>query len=220
MENDQKSCEDLYLQMRKYKLYSEPYYEEFKGEDETSILWWLLTDDTKKYLQELALHVLSITSHSASYEWVFSILGWIYEKRRLSLQISKVESMAKIRSFYVSKVNDKLRYASSKYSERKLKIMIDESLDDIEDDFEENEPEKELVEQYKIPNHIVSVLILENIFDIKNIPFIKDPEDEDDDSESESENEIDNSNDYVDSTEEGDNNYNYDINEFAAKYFD
>jgi hypothetical protein len=108
-------------------------------------------------LQKLALCILSITPHSASCKQVFSILGWIYGKHRLNLQISKVESMAKIRSFYVSKVNDELRYASSKYSERELKIMIDESLDDIEDDFEENESKKELVEQHEISNHIVSV---------------------------------------------------------------
>lgn len=218
MGNDQKSCEDLYKQMRKYRFYLEPYHEKFEGEDETPILWWLSTDDTKKYLQELALHVLSVTPHSASCERVFSTLGWIYGKRRLRLQTSKVESMAKIRSFYVSKVNDELRYASSKYSERELKTMINESLDDLENDVEEDESEKELVEQHEIPNHIVSVLILEDIFKIKDIPFVKDPDDDDDDSESdESENENEN-NDDVNSVEENDNNY--DVDELAAKFLD
>lgn len=222
MGNNQNSCEDLYLQMRKYKFYLEPYNEKFKDEDETPILWWLSTDDTKKYLQELALHVLSVTPHSASCERVFSTLGWIYGKHRLRLQTSKVESMAKIRSFYISKVNDELRYASSKYSERELKIMVDESLNDIEEDFEDDEPERVLVEQHEIPNHIVSVLILEDIFDIKDVPFIKDPEDDDDDSESKSENEheIDENNvDNVNPTEENDDN-DYDVDALAAKYLD
>ncbi|EXX66305.1 hypothetical protein RirG_125100 [Rhizophagus irregularis DAOM 197198w] len=222
MGNNQNSCEDLYLQMRKYKFYLEPYNEKFKDEDETPILWWLSTDDTKKYLQELALHVLSVTPHSASCERGFSTLGWIYGKHRLRLQTSKVESMAKIRSFYISKVNDELRYASSKYSERELKIMVDESLNDIEEDFEDDEPERVLVEQHEIPNHIVSVLILEDIFDIKDVPFIKDPEDDDDDSESKSENEheIDENNvDNVNPTEENDDN-DYDVDALAAKYLD
>ncbi|PKY61614.1 hypothetical protein RhiirA4_486823 [Rhizophagus irregularis] len=130
--------------------------------------------------------------------------------------------MAKIRSFYISKVNDELRYASSKYSERELKIMVDESLNDIEEDFEDDEPERVLVEQHEIPNHIVSVLILEDIFDIKDVPFIKDSEDDDDDSESESENEheIDENNvDNVNPTEENDDN-DYDVDALAAKYLD
>jgi len=59
MGNDQKSCESLFFQMRKYKLRSEPYEEEYKASDETITAWWLATDDTESYLQELALYVLS-----------------------------------------------------------------------------------------------------------------------------------------------------------------
>ncbi|CAG8763960.1 3711_t:CDS:2, partial [Rhizophagus irregularis] len=118
MENNLKSCEDLFLQMRHYKLEL------------------LATDDTKNYLQQLALHILSVTPHSASCERVFSTLGWIYEKRRLRLQTSKVESMAKIQSFYISKVNEELKYASSKYSQSELKVIINELLDNLEEDFE------------------------------------------------------------------------------------
>ena len=102
--------------MRKYKLKFVPYQEEFI-ENETPKLWQLTTDDTKPYLQQLALYILSATPHSVNCERVFSTLGWIYGKRRLTrLQTSKVEAMAKIRSFYISKSNEKLKYISSKYS--------------------------------------------------------------------------------------------------------
>ena len=84
MGNDAESCEILFAQMRKYKLKSVPYQEEFV-EDETPKLWWLATDDTKPYLQQLALYILSATPHSANCERVFSTLGWIYGKRRLRL---------------------------------------------------------------------------------------------------------------------------------------
>ena len=211
--NDQKSCESLFFQMRKYKLRSEPYEEEYKASDETITAWWLATDDTESYLQELALYVLSVTPHSASCERVFSTLGWLYGKRRLRLQTSKVESMAKIRSFYISKVNEELKYASSKYSKDELKVMVNESLNNLEEDFEENESERVIVERDEIPNHIVSVLILEEIFDINAIPFIKDPEDSDEDDDDD-----DNDKDDEVFEEEELAVEDYDIEELAAKF--
>ena len=216
--NDAESCEILFGQMRKYKLKFVPYQEEFI-EDETPKLWWLATDDTKPYLQQLALYILSATPHSANCECVFSTLGWIYGKRRLRLQTSKVEAMAKIRSFYISKSNEELKYTSSKYSKDELKDMINESLnyfeEDVEDveDVEEDKAEREVEQQFEIPNHEVSVLILEGIFDISNIPFIKEPEDKEfDDDTSESENNEDSINKI--------NNYEYDVEQLAAKYMD
>ncbi|CAB5361221.1 unnamed protein product [Rhizophagus irregularis] len=122
-------------------------------------------------------------------------LGWIYGKHRLHLQTSKVESMAKIRSFYISKVNEELKYASSKYSQK----------------------------QHEIPNHIVSVLILENIFDINAVPFIKDPEDSDSDSDDDDESEDDDKNDNEIETEnesEEELIMDYDVDELASKYLD
>src|SRR5205823_2201282 len=130
--NDQKSCESLFFQMRKYKLRSEPYEEEYKPSDETITAWC----DTESYLQEIALYVLSVTPHSTSCERVFSTLGWLYGKQRLRLQTSKVEFKAKIRSFYISKVNEELKYASSKYFKDELKVMVNESLNNLEEDFE------------------------------------------------------------------------------------
>jgi hypothetical protein len=227
MGNDSKLCEDLFFQMRQYKLNLVPYKEEFRNNNETPILWWLATDDTKNYLQQLALYILSVIPHSSSCKRVFSTFGWIYGKRRLRLQTSKVESMAKIRSFYVLKVNEELKYASSKYSQSKLKVMINESLDNLKEDFEENEAEKstkEIVKQHEIPNHIVSVLILENIFDIKVIPFIKDSEDSDSDSDEDEDTDEDDDKDDDDSEMESENDeepiMDYDVDELASKYFD
>ena len=127
--------------------------------------------------------------------------------------------MAKIRSFYISKSNEELKYASSKYSKDELKDMINELLnyfeEDVEDveDVEEDKAEREVEQQFEISNHEVSVLILEGIFDMSNIPFIKDPEDEEfDDDTSESENNEDSINKI--------NNYEYDVEQLAAKYMD
>ncbi|CAJ0835971.1 6727_t:CDS:2, partial [Entrophospora sp. SA101] len=48
-------------------------------------------DDPHKNLQKLALLMYDITPHSAACERVFSTLGWIYNKNRLRLAVSKVE---------------------------------------------------------------------------------------------------------------------------------
>ncbi|CAB5368322.1 unnamed protein product [Rhizophagus irregularis] len=215
LERDQANLADAFIQMIYYCYMPIPRVTKY-------FLYVANRIKTGKYslITLAAGRIWKITPHSASCERVFSTLGWIYGKHRLHLQTSKVESiMARIWSFYVSKVNDELRYASSKYSERELKIMIDESLNDIEEDFENDEPERVLVEQHEIPNHIVSVLILEDIFDIKNVPFIIDPEEDDDDSESESKNKHENNVDNVNPTEENDNN-DYDVDALAAKYLD
>ena len=82
--------------------------------------------------------------------------------------------MAKIRSFYISKSNEELKYTSSKYSKDELKDMINESLNYFEEDVEdveEDKAERKVEQQFEIPNHEVSVLILEGIFDMSNIPF-------------------------------------------------
>jgi hypothetical protein len=218
MGNNQKSCEELLSQMRKYKLRLEPYNEVIRDSDETPMLWWLAVDDTSNYLQELALYVLSVVPHSASCERVFSILRWFYGKRRLSLQTSKVESMAKIRSYYVSKANDELKYASSKYSKDELKVMVDESLDNLEEDFEDSEPERILVEPDEIPNHTVSVLILEEIFDVDKVPFIRDLEDSDDEEDDDDiDDNDDNNNDDVPEEEPVED---YDVSELASRFLD
>ncbi|RIA85415.1 hypothetical protein C1645_830810 [Glomus cerebriforme] len=56
---------------------------------------------------------------------------------------------------YSASSNDELKYVSSKYSKDKLKVMVDKSLDNLEEGFEDSKPERILVEPDKIPNYIV-----------------------------------------------------------------
>jgi hypothetical protein len=46
--------------------------------------------------------------------------------------------MTKIQLYYILKVNNELTYANSKYSKNKLRIMINESLNNLEKDIEDN----------------------------------------------------------------------------------
>jgi len=126
--------------------------------------------------------------------------------------------MAKIRLYYVSKANDELKYASSKYSKDELKVMVDESLDNLEENFENSKPERILVEPDEIPNHIVSVLILEKIFDVNEVPFIRDPEDSDD--EEDDDNIDDNDNNNNDDVPEEEPVEDYNVSELASRFLD
>ena len=58
--------------------------------------WWMSCDDQPPFLKNLALRMFSVTPHSASCERMFLALGWLYGKRRTSLDISTIELMAKI----------------------------------------------------------------------------------------------------------------------------
>lgn len=193
-----------------------PYHMNFSPSD-TPKIWWLSTDDTHDNLQLLALQVLGITPHSAGCERVFSTLGWIYGKRRVRLATSTVESMAKIRSFYMSNIREVLKYGQE-YNVQQLKNMVEEAMYDIEeegdDDDSDNTNEAEVEQEpLVIPDGEVFVLI-ENIFDLNAVPFISSPDDDDTNSET----------DETDEENEGsavnDQIYEYDTVALAAKYAD
>src|SRR5207248_11749024 len=94
-------------------------------------------------------------------------------------------------------------------------VMVNESLNNLEEDFEENESERVIVEHDEIPNHIVSVLILEEIFDINAIQFIKDPEDSDEDDDDD-----DNNKDDEVFEEEEPAVEDYNVEELTTKFID
>jgi hypothetical protein len=56
-----------------------------------------------------------------------------------------------------------------------LKNMINKSLDQIESEYDEIDEDPE--DWIKVPNYEVSVLIIEETFDIRSIPFIYDLDD-------------------------------------------
>ncbi|CAG8777415.1 1469_t:CDS:2, partial [Rhizophagus irregularis] len=57
----------LAIQMNDYDNYKSPYNFPYVDELQTSSSWWLGCKQSNHYLQELALYILSIVPHSASY---------------------------------------------------------------------------------------------------------------------------------------------------------
>jgi hypothetical protein len=93
-----------------------------------------------------------------------STLGWLYGKRRQRLGLSKVEAMAKIRSFYISNMRTELVYVSQKHTVDELHEMVN---DLIFLQFENVDESETISEPLEIPNHEVQVLIIEKFIDLK-----------------------------------------------------
>ncbi|GBC46481.2 ribonuclease H-like domain-containing protein [Rhizophagus irregularis DAOM 181602=DAOM 197198] len=165
---DRRSCNRLLAQMHNYELRKSPYNQEFDSHLETPMSWWLTIKDKYDYLPALAIMVFSITPHSAGCERIFSTLGWLYGIRWQRLGLLKVEAMAKIWSFYVSNIKNELAYVSQQYTENEVHEMINDS---TFLQFEEEEDEidnRRNIPISEIPNHEVRVLIIEEMFNLKN----------------------------------------------------
>lgn len=155
--------------------------------------WWQMIDDPNKYLKKLALKLFSITPHSASCERTFSMLSFLYGKKRQSLSISSIEMIAKIRNYLLSNMKNELNHLTKEKSELELKTLIQESgfYDDDEDDDENDENVDVFDDEInEIPSRVEYSLAVNNMIDLNNSIFTGDAEREvhndssDDDDES------------------------------------
>jgi hAT family protein len=138
--------------------------------------WWQMVDDPNDDLKSLALKLFSITPHSVSCERNFSMLSFLYGKRRQCLSLPTVEMMAKIRSYLLSNTTNELNHLKREESEAELKILIQESglfIDEDEDEGEElnNEDNDYYDVSNEIPMDEVYVLIINNMIDLSHSAF-------------------------------------------------
>ncbi|GBC53617.1 ribonuclease H-like domain-containing protein [Rhizophagus irregularis DAOM 181602=DAOM 197198] len=194
---DKRSCDRLLAQMRNYELRREPYDQEFDRQLETPMSWWLSIKDK------------------------YDHLCWLYGKRRQRLGLSRVEAMAKIRSFYISNIRAELVYASQKHIVDELHEMVNDSVFLQFENVDESETASEPLE---IPNHEVQVLIIEKFIDLKKT--VRELDDENSDT-SASDSEIDSSSVDDNYSEDDSDNENdnlevetdgYNIEELTNKY--
>ncbi|CAJ0832136.1 15470_t:CDS:2, partial [Entrophospora sp. SA101] len=99
-------------QLRKYKDHEEPFDLDIVccSEDPTS--WWNLidTDSQPDTLPTLARYLFSICPNSASCERGFSMLGWLFYKQRLNLNLQQLESMSKMIMYWKSNAKTELGF--------------------------------------------------------------------------------------------------------------
>lgn len=164
--------EILVAQMLNFKAKEGTYATPFSKNRITPRTWWMSCEDEPPFVKQLALKMFAVTPHSASCERMFSVLGWLYGKRRTTLDISTIESLAKIRHFYQ---NNMLSESKKRHDHHNgpddLQQLVNESTwfeDEADEENEEdnnNDSYEEYFEEIQIPNHDIYVLI-ENYVDL------------------------------------------------------
>src|ERR1044071_6203040 len=139
-------------------------------------IWWQMVDDSNGYLKSLAIKLFSITPHSVTCERTFSVLGFLYGRRRQSLSLNTVEMMAKIRYYLLLNMKDELNHFMSETTEAELVDLVERC--GFFDDYEEEENDESFlnnsnVEPLEILTHEVQVLIINRIVDLSNSIFIE-----------------------------------------------
>jgi hypothetical protein len=103
-----------------------------------------MIEQRDNWIKEIALLINSITPHNMGCERLFSVLGWMCSKRRSRLSIDRIQSMAKLHSYYVNNAPKELNYAFSNITEEEFFRELNKSFNDIVEISEEiEEQEKE-----------------------------------------------------------------------------
>jgi hypothetical protein len=144
-------------------------------------VWWNMVDDPDDYLKSLSLKLFSITPHSVASERAFSMLGFLYRKRRQQLSLSTIEMIAKIRFFLLSNSSNELNHLRESVSETELKMLIKECglFNDDEEDDDDYDDDDDDYSVLDIPlSHEVYVLIINDMIDLNNHIFTGEPQGE------------------------------------------
>ncbi|RIB16628.1 hypothetical protein C2G38_2316042 [Gigaspora rosea] len=175
LHHSEKECHELVTQLIKYKARVAPWDLEYSS-DLMPSTWWGVVKDEHVHLQELAETIFAIAPSQANCERNFSILKWFSEEHCTRLQVSRLESMAQIHSFYVSNIKKELKFCDDNFVETELcnsvlnKTVFAE-MDNIEINEDEERDEIEIMDL--IVNDITTVLqdmvdLLDPIFGANN----------------------------------------------------
>src|ERR1043166_3001708 len=74
--------------------------------------WWQIVDDSNEYLKKLAIKLFSVVLHSVTYERTFSMLSFLYEKRRHSLNLNTIEMMSKVQYYLLMNIKEELDHSN------------------------------------------------------------------------------------------------------------
>ncbi|CAG8772188.1 3528_t:CDS:1 [Racocetra fulgida] len=76
------------------------------------------------YIKEFAIKILNLKPHNASCKQIHSTLKWFSENWRGRLNVTCLESMAKIYSWYVINSKSELKYLSDELTEEEIKYIV------------------------------------------------------------------------------------------------
>jgi hypothetical protein len=162
-------------QMANFKCGESYYSTKYSSSYIKPTIWWQMVDDPNDYLKSLALKLFSIIPHSVACERTFSMLGFLYGKRRQCLSVSTVEMIAKIRCYLLSDMKNELNHLKKEETESDLKILVQECgffNDDDDDDDDDDENDDDLnYNNVEVPSHEVHVLIINDMINLSNLAF-------------------------------------------------
>ncbi|CAG8791672.1 6174_t:CDS:1, partial [Gigaspora rosea] len=142
LHHNEKECHELVTQLIKYKARVASWDLEYSS-DLTPSTWWGVVEDERMHLQELAETMFAIALSQASCKRNFSILKWFSEGRRTQLQVSRLESLVQIHSFYVSNIMKELKFCGNNSVEAELRnSVLNETVFAEIDNIEINEDEE------------------------------------------------------------------------------
>jgi hypothetical protein len=231
-------------QLKNYRERKAPFDLEEACSIDDPLNWWgyIETDPFPDCLPRIALHLLSICPNSASCERGFSLFGWIYNDRRLNLDINRVESMGKMIMHWKSNAKTELGYFgiknnNNRISEAEMNVRIAEALAEIDDD-----GECDVLSNESLPNQIIvppdnCIVLIEDIWidkyidlshelvlqEIGEIPddILDDVSEENyDKHETINKNDDTNGDDNDENESEGRGNYDYDVEDLLDEFFD
>lgn len=165
-------------QMANFKCLEGCYSTKYSSSYTKPKIWWQMIDDSNIYLKSMALKLFSITPHSVCCERLFSVLSFLYGKRRQSLSLNTIEMMSKIRYYLFMNIKEELGHSNREETEIELKDLVekcglfDDNLDESDENDENDENDGNSNEEpFEIPSHEVRVLIINNIVDMNNSVF-------------------------------------------------
>lgn len=146
------SANQLVAQMSDYKDYKKPY--EFGYVDTYSVgSWWKMVEQKDNWIKEIALLINSIAPHNVGCERVFSVLGWMCEKRRSRLSVDRMHAMASLHAYYVTNASSEMKYAFSGLSDQQFFAELNKSFNNLSFSEEEIEEEKDELFQLEVEDN-------------------------------------------------------------------
>ncbi|RHZ62888.1 hypothetical protein Glove_334g4 [Diversispora epigaea] len=160
------SCKELLSQLRRYEAKLNP-FDLIYIEIDTPQVWWGSIKKKPQHLVQLAIRLFSITPSQASCKRNFSTLKWLLGDHRTRMNITKLEGMTKVKSYYLSNICNELKYYGKELTENDIRSVINNT--NMGDILELDDEESEI----DINNNILNdnnnnSLIIENIIDLNN----------------------------------------------------
>ncbi|CAG8706110.1 11798_t:CDS:2, partial [Funneliformis mosseae] len=117
-------CKELISEFWYYDAKKKPFDLPYVQSLDTPILWWGSIKSQPRHLPELAFQLFSISPSQASCERNFSILKWFISDRHTRLNVTKLEGMVKIRSYYITNIRNELIYYGKELKESELRKIV------------------------------------------------------------------------------------------------